>query len=214
MFPVLHWVAPRLLTKIMCYFADLQWRYFAMGTEYWGRAKFHFYGHKVVPDRENCIVVMNHLSILDWLYILNIAGRRGRTGCVKYFAKVRRGKSVGANCAFRAPGLSFRAPLTYCLVNTVFSIFSLSIPAASHPARSTGKLHFLALLLSLGLPFLLFRYENLRYLRPERAALGSHAVLERRGKSFPSSWPFDSSNSPICRLDRSFLSSFFFPIAG
>jgi 1-acyl-sn-glycerol-3-phosphate acyltransferase len=88
-FPLLHFVAPRFLTKLMCYFADIQWRYFANGVEHWGRAKFHFYGNKAVPDRENCIVVMNHISILDWLYILNIAGRRGRMGCVKFFAKVR-----------------------------------------------------------------------------------------------------------------------------
>jgi len=58
------------------------------GVEWWGGQKPYFSGDSV-PDRENAIVIMNHRTIIDWLFVFGVAGRRGRLGCVKFFAKVR-----------------------------------------------------------------------------------------------------------------------------
>lgn len=56
------------------------------GVERWGRAKYHFYGDKI-PMRENAFVTMNHMTLLDWAFLFSIAGRRGRLGVLKFFAK-------------------------------------------------------------------------------------------------------------------------------
>lgn len=59
------------------------------GMENWGRGKFYFYGTPNIPDRESALVISNHVSLLDWMYIFSIAGRKGRLGVMKFFAKVR-----------------------------------------------------------------------------------------------------------------------------
>lgn len=37
--------------------------------------------------KENAFTVMNHLTFLDWAFLFTVAGRRGRLGVLKFFAK-------------------------------------------------------------------------------------------------------------------------------
>lgn len=85
--PLFAWWNMPLCVKLNCYAAESVWRFMGgQGVERWGRAKYHFYGEKI-PMRENAFVTMNHMTLLDWAFLFSIAGRRGRLGVLKFFAK-------------------------------------------------------------------------------------------------------------------------------
>jgi 1-acyl-sn-glycerol-3-phosphate acyltransferase len=86
-FPLLGWWNMPLAVKLNCILADWLWWFIGgKGVEAWGRSKYHFYGDKI-PMRENTFTTMNHLTFLDWAFFFSIAGRRGRLGVLKFFAK-------------------------------------------------------------------------------------------------------------------------------
>jgi len=45
------------------------------------------YSGEVVPNRESAIIISNHVTAIDWCFIFPLAMRRGRLGCLKWFAK-------------------------------------------------------------------------------------------------------------------------------
>lgn len=86
-FPLFGWWNMKLAVKLNCIMADWTWWFMGgKGVEGWGRSKYHFYGDKI-PKRENSFTVMNHRTLLDWAFLFSIAGRRGRLGVLKFFAK-------------------------------------------------------------------------------------------------------------------------------
>jgi 1-acyl-sn-glycerol-3-phosphate acyltransferase len=87
LFPLLSWWNMPLMVKLNCIIADWTWYLMGgLGMEKYGRSKYNFYGDKI-PMRENAFLISNHLTILDWAFLFSVAGRRGRLGTMKFFAK-------------------------------------------------------------------------------------------------------------------------------
>lgn len=86
MFPFIGIWNRYLLAKINISLADLNWRFMANVMESWGNLKMEFYGDKI-PDRETVVIISNHNTIIDWAFLFPVGGRRGRLGCIKFFAK-------------------------------------------------------------------------------------------------------------------------------
>jgi len=85
--PLFSWWNMRLTVKLNCILADWTWWILGgKGIEQWGRSTYHFSGDQI-PMRENAFAVMNHLTFLDWAFLFSVAGRRGRLGVLKFFAK-------------------------------------------------------------------------------------------------------------------------------
>jgi len=84
--PLLGWYDMKLVVRLNCIIADWLWWMMGTGIEKYGRSKYHFYGDKI-PMRENAFLISNHLTILDWAFLFSVAGRRGRLGALKFFAK-------------------------------------------------------------------------------------------------------------------------------
>jgi 1-acyl-sn-glycerol-3-phosphate acyltransferase len=81
-------------TKITLFIAENVWRVMVWAIEAVGKCRLYFYGTKDAPDGESVLVIANHISLLDWAYVLAVAGRRARLGAMKFFAKVRNAVEV------------------------------------------------------------------------------------------------------------------------
>lgn len=84
--PFISWWNRKLSVKLTCIMADWTWWLFAVVVEKWGRSRCHYYGDKI-PMRENAFMSSNHITFMDWAFLFTIAGRRGRLGVLKFFAK-------------------------------------------------------------------------------------------------------------------------------
>jgi hypothetical protein len=75
-------------TRIKCvnYLIGMFWEHLTWFIEYYSGNKFVFYGDNV-PLRESAIVITNHTSFIDWLMCFPFALRKGRLGCLNFFAK-------------------------------------------------------------------------------------------------------------------------------
>ena len=85
--PLFGWWNRPLMVKLNCIMADWTWYFLGgLGIEKYGGSHYHFYGDKI-PMRENAFLISNHLTLFDWAFLFPIAGRRGRLGTMKFFAK-------------------------------------------------------------------------------------------------------------------------------
>jgi len=82
----LIFISPGIFRYISETFVDIGWSFFPFSNEIMGNNNIIFYGDKV-PDKENVLLISNHLSNADWLQIFGFAFRRFRVGYVKPQAK-------------------------------------------------------------------------------------------------------------------------------